>query len=71
MSMSTPVRPGQHLIITNKETERSQECVVGFLGAQLARGIDVGFEFSSPVADFWRSAEMVQNPAAQRTEACA
>jgi len=71
MSMSTPVRPGQRLIITNKETERSQECVVGFLGAQLARGIDVGFEFSCPVADFWRSAQLEQNPSAQRTEACA
>ncbi len=69
--MSTPVRPGQRLIITNKETERSQECVVGFLGAQLARGIDVGFEFSSPVADFWRSAQLEQSPSVQRTEACA
>ena len=29
--MSTPVRPGQRLLITNKENECSQECVVGLL----------------------------------------
>ena len=32
ISMSTPVRPGQRLLITNKENECSQECVVGLLG---------------------------------------
>lgn len=71
MSLSTPVRPGQRLVITNKENERSQECVVGFLGAQLSRGIDVGFEFSNPMPDFWRSTDLGKNPAAQRAEICA
>ena len=46
ISMNTPVQPGQRLLITNKENECSQECVVEFLGARLARGVDVAFEFS-------------------------
>ena len=33
ISMNTPVQPGQRLLITNKENECSQECVVEFLGA--------------------------------------
>ena len=43
ISMNTPVQPGQRLLITNKENECSQECVVEFLGrtpgARRGRGI--------------------------------
>ena len=51
--MNTPVQPGQRLLITNKENECSQECVVEFLGARLARGVDVAFEFAAPMPEFW------------------
>jgi general secretion pathway protein A len=76
ISMNTPVEPGQRLIITNKENECSQECVVEFLGARLARGVDVAFEFSAPMPDFWATrqlaaTELKKNPASESEQACA
>jgi general secretion pathway protein A len=62
ISMSTPVRPGQRLLITNKENECSQECVVGLLGARLARGVDVAFEFANPMPEFWQAVELERAP---------
>jgi type II secretory pathway predicted ATPase ExeA len=71
ISMHAAVQPGQRLLITNKENECSQECVVEFLGARLARGVDVGFEFSSPTPEFWHSAEVDHHPASEDEKACA
>jgi type II secretory pathway predicted ATPase ExeA len=71
ISMSTPVQPGQRLLITNKENECSQECVVGFLGARLARGVDVAFEFPVPMPQFWGPRELDKNPTSESDEACA
>jgi hypothetical protein len=69
--MQTPVQPGQRLLITNKENECSQECVVEFLGARLARGVDVGFEFSEPAPQFWATREIQAAPASEDQQACA
>ena len=69
--MNTPVQPGQRLLITNKETECSQECVVEFLGASLARGVDVAFEFSTPMPEFWGAKKLSQSPTSESDEACA
>ena len=75
--MQNPVQPGQRLLITNKENECSQECVVEFLGARLVRGVDVGFEFSEPAPQFWTRGEipatapMVEEQASVEEQACA
>src|SRR5262249_16180123 len=58
VSMRTPMQRGQRLLITNKENECSQECVVEFVGANLARGVDVAFEFSVPTPHFWTVLEI-------------
>ncbi len=71
ISMKTPVQPGQRLLITNKENECSQECIVEFLGQRLARGVDVGFEFSVPMPQFWRAREVEQVLIGKKEEACA
>jgi hypothetical protein len=71
ISMHTAVQPGQQLLITNKENECSQECVVEFLGARLARGVDVGFEFSAPTPEFWHAAEVASNSTSEDEKACA
>ena len=71
ISMSTPVEPGQRLVITNKENEYSQECVVGFLGARLARGVDVAFEFPTPMPQFWGPREPEKTSPSESDEACA
>jgi general secretion pathway protein A len=57
VSMRTPVQRGQRLLITNKENECSQECVVEFLGANLARGVDVAFEFAAETPEFWTATD--------------
>ena len=71
ISMSTPVEPGQRLLITNKENECSQECVVEFLGARLSRGVDVAFEFSTPMPEFWGARQLEKNPTSEGQEVCA
>jgi general secretion pathway protein A len=71
ISMRTPVQPGQRLLITNKKNECSQECVVELLGASLARGVDVAFEFSTPTPDFWGPVETDKHPTNEGEKACA
>jgi general secretion pathway protein A len=75
ISMTTPVQPGQRILITNKETECSQECIVEFLGARLSRGVDVAFEFPTPMPEFWGPRDLAKVPAAelpaQSDEVCA
>jgi type II secretory pathway predicted ATPase ExeA len=71
ISLTTPVQPGQRILITNKENEYSQECVVGFLGAHLARGVDVAFEFAAPMPEFWGPRELAKTAAGASDEACA
>jgi general secretion pathway protein A len=71
ISMQTPVQLGQRLLITNKENECSQECVVEFLGAHLSRGVDVAFEFSVPTPEFWGNAETDKHSTNESEKACA
>lgn len=71
ISMKTAVRPGQRLILTNKQNECSQECVVEFLGARFVRGVDVGFEFSNPAPEFWAVRELSDNSIGENEKACA
>lgn len=73
ISMKTPVQRGQRLLITNKDNEYSQECVVEFIGANLARGVDVAFEFSVPTPQFWSASEVVEHLASESEgeKACA
>jgi general secretion pathway protein A len=69
ISLKTPVQPGQRLLLTNKENECSQECVVEFLGPRLRRGFDVAFEFPVPAPHFWSAREAEKDPTSK--EACA
>jgi type II secretory pathway predicted ATPase ExeA len=71
LSMNTAVQPGQKILITNQQNEHSQECVVEFLGARLGRGVDVAFEFPSPMPEFWAPRELAKTPTSQGQEACA
>jgi hypothetical protein len=56
--MQTEVQLGQRLLVTNKANERVQECVVVFVGAQLAAGIAVAFEFPIPMPQFWHDLQI-------------
>jgi hypothetical protein len=71
ISMHTPVEPGQRILITNKENECSQECIVEHVGARLGRGVDVAFGFPAPAPQFWRTAQTEKEPATENEKACA
>jgi len=69
ISLKTPVQTGQKLLLTNRENECSQECVVELFGPRLRRGFDVAFEFSVPAPHFWGTREGEKAPTNE--EACA
>jgi general secretion pathway protein A len=71
ISMHTPVEPGQRILITNKENECSQECVVEFVGARLGRGVDVAFGFPVPTPQFWGATQTEKESAGESEKACA
>jgi hypothetical protein len=52
--MSSTVRPGQVLLLTNKVTQREQECRVAYVGGHDPQSLEVAVEFPSVAPDFWR-----------------
>jgi hypothetical protein len=55
ISMRNVVRPGQRLVVVNKEDEQTQECVVLSVRARPGHRLDVAFEFPTPMPHFWRN----------------
>ena len=54
MRMETAVQLGQRLLVTNRENECSQPCIVVFVGARLGGGSDVAFSFTpAAMMHFW------------------
>jgi len=53
MRMETAVQLGQRLLVTNGENERSQPCIVVFVGARLGGGFEVAFSFTAAMIHFW------------------
>jgi hypothetical protein len=53
MRMDTAVQLGQRLLVTNRENECSQPCIVVFVGARLGGGFDVAFSFTAAMMRFW------------------
>lgn len=53
MRMNTAVQLGQRLLVTNRENERSQPCIVVFVGERLDDGFDVAFSFTAEMIHFW------------------
>jgi len=55
ITMATQVRPGDTLMILNKNTQEVELCRVAFLGPTHAGKTQVGIEFTRPAANFWRT----------------
>ena len=53
MRMETAVQLGQRLLVTNRENECSQPCIVVFVGVRLGGGFDVAFSFTAAMMHFW------------------
>jgi ABC-type Mn2+/Zn2+ transport system ATPase subunit len=52
--MSSTVRPGQVLLLTNKVTQKEQECRVAYVGGHDPQSLEVAVEFPVVAPDFWR-----------------
>jgi hypothetical protein len=53
MHLETGVQLGQRLLVTNQQNEFTQPCIVVFVGARLAGGVDVAFSFTAAMPYFW------------------
>ena len=53
MHMETSVQLGQRLLVTNRQNECTQPCIVVFVGARLDGGVDVAFSFTAAMLYFW------------------
>ena len=62
--LSAPVRKGQTLLLTNRMTEREQDCRVVFLGKKRTRTVEAGVAFTEANPEFWRARTPDREPAA-------
>jgi hypothetical protein len=67
--MTATVRPGQTLLLTNKVTQRAQECRVVHTSGRDPQTIHVAVEFLEPAAEFWRVTALSRSE--ERTHASA
>jgi hypothetical protein len=54
LSLSTGVALGDTIFVTNKQTQREQECRVAYLGLDTRGKSQVGIAFKRPAPHFWR-----------------
>ncbi len=54
LSLDSGVAVGDTLFVTNKQTQREQECVVAYLGKHVRGKSQVGIAFKNPAPHFWR-----------------
>ena len=62
--LSVPVKKGQKLLLTNRLTQKEQDCRVVFLGTRRTRTVEAGIAFPHTNSGFWNlSAEPENAPA--------
>jgi hypothetical protein len=59
--LSVPVQEGQTLLLTNRLTQREQDCRVVFLGTQHSRTVETGIAFPQTNYDFWKAHSEPEN----------
>jgi PilZ domain len=52
--LSVPVRKGQRLLLTNRQTQQEQDCRVVYLGARHTRTVEAGVAFPEMNPQFWQ-----------------
>jgi hypothetical protein len=60
MHLETSVQLGQRLLVTNRQNECTQPCIVVFVGARLAGGVDVAFSFTAAMPYFWNDPRLAK-----------
>jgi hypothetical protein len=53
--LSAPVRMGQKLLLTNRLTQKDQDCHVIFVGTKHVEATEAGIAFPEANPDFWQS----------------
>jgi hypothetical protein len=51
--LSAPVKKGQTLLLTNRQTQKEQDCRVVFIGTRRSRTVEAGVAFPLTNPDFW------------------
>jgi hypothetical protein len=59
ISITSGVRPGQRLVVTNEGNDQTQECIV--VSVRPHHG-HVALRFPNPMPQFWRELEIGKNP---------
>jgi hypothetical protein len=54
ISLAAKVVPDQRITMSNKSTQKSQECRVVYLGNATAGKVQMGVEFVKPCPSFWQ-----------------
>jgi hypothetical protein len=60
ISMTSDVRPGQRLVVTNEGNDRNQECVVVSVEPYRSH---IALKFPAPTPQFWRDLEIGKSAA--------
>jgi hypothetical protein len=63
--LSVPVKKGQKLLLTNRVTQKEQDCRVVFIGTRHTRTVEAGVEFPLTNPDFWNLSSESQNAPVQ------
>jgi len=58
VAMTSRVKPGQRLAVTNEGNDQTQECVVVSVRAQLAHANHIALKFPTPMPQFWQALEI-------------
>jgi hypothetical protein len=62
ISMSSPVRPGQQLAVTNQGNDRTEQCVVVSIEASATDRSNIALRFPTSMPQFWRGLEIGKCP---------
>jgi hypothetical protein len=61
ISMSSRVRPGQRLAVTNQGNDQTEQCIVVSVTSGSADGSKIALKFPNPMPQFWRQLEIGKN----------
>ena len=62
ISMSSRVRPGQRLVVTNQGNDQTEQCVVVSVGARATDRSNIALKFPTSMPQFWRGLEIGKGP---------
>ena len=59
--LSVPVKKGQTLLLTNRLTQKEQDCRVVYVGTRRSRTIEAGVAFPLTNPDFWNISQEAED----------